>query len=77
MRAAPPARQTHRPNCALLGCSESYDKVTAVTARDDGVDAFGDELRDIFASSPDTEIIVGNWKDEAFMRGRHFDVVVA
>jgi len=41
------------------------------------VDAFGDQLRDIFTSSPDTEIIVGNWKDEAFMRGRHFDVVVA
>ena len=41
------------------------------------MDGFGDELRDIFASSPDTEIVVGNWKDEAFMRGRNFDVVVA
>ena len=53
-----------------------YRSITEITAATGGT--YGSrELESATASLSDVDIVLGNWRDETFMSGRHFDVVVA
>ena len=54
---------------------QPYTSLTAVTASAAGTDAYGDRLRDALGDAAD--VVVGNWRDDAFLADAAFDVVVA
>ena len=60
--------------CWLL--RQSYDTVTGVTARPAGLDSYGDALHSFADDS--VNIVIGNWKDEAFMKDSNkYDIVLS
>jgi len=60
--------------CWLL--RQSYDTVTGVTARPAGLDSYGDALHSFVDDS--VNIVVGNWKDKAFMKETNqYDIVLS
>ena len=55
---------------------QSYDTVTGVTARPAGLDSYGDALHSFADDS--VNIVIGNWKDEAFMKDTNqYDIVLS
>ena len=58
---------------------QDYGKIVEVTAKADGIDAHGSRLHAALAAVPEdaVQVVMGNWRDDAFLRDRRFDVVVA
>lgn len=54
---------------------QDYNTITGVTAKSEGIDSYGHELKSI--ASPNVEIVLGNWQSEEFMKDRSFDIVVS